>query len=236
MPSRADCGACHDDVNFETGENHSGGIQQFDDFLCNRCHRDIEVVEFDNTVPGAHVIPYNSSVNPNLSLAITDVQSMTAGSKPSVRFSVSDDSGPVDITTLERTRMVIAGPTSDYSQLLDDNSRFTVQGSGATGTLTENAVGDYTYEPPDGFTIPVEASGTWSVGMESRTNRIDAGPDSVRFGANNPIVHIDLADGTLGGGQPVARRVVATNAKCDGDRGSHRQIPNRVCQSVDRLG
>src|SRR6202041_1754653 len=35
-PTRAACGACHDDVNFATGVNHPGG-PQFDDNLCGTC-------------------------------------------------------------------------------------------------------------------------------------------------------------------------------------------------------
>jgi OmcA/MtrC family decaheme c-type cytochrome len=36
-PSRAACGSCHDDVNFETGENHDGGPYA-DDASCTTCH------------------------------------------------------------------------------------------------------------------------------------------------------------------------------------------------------
>ena len=45
----------------------------------------VQVAEFDNSVPGAHVVPYSSSVNPNLTFAITDVQSMTPGTAPESR-------------------------------------------------------------------------------------------------------------------------------------------------------
>lgn len=212
-PSRSACGSCHDDVNFETGENHGGGIQQFDDTLCGRCHRDVIVEEFDNTVPGAHTVPYSSSFNPNLTLAITDVQNMTPGTQPSVSFTITDDSGPVDITTLSSISMLFAGPTTDYFQDLDDN-RSSVAGVG----LVENAVGDYTYTP-DAYVIPVDATETWSVGMEARTDNIPVGApgdtEDIRFGANNPVVDIDLAAGNLGGGAPVARRDVVDEVACD---------------------
>ena len=36
-PTRRACGACHSDVNFETGVNHAGGIQTSDS-LCKACH------------------------------------------------------------------------------------------------------------------------------------------------------------------------------------------------------
>src|SRR5690606_37463400 len=105
-PSRSACSGCHDDVNFETGENHAEGLQQFDDSLCNRCHREEMVLEFDRTVPGAHVIPYESSANPRLELAIIDVENMTPGAQPSIRFTVTDDAGPVDIATLDRVALL----------------------------------------------------------------------------------------------------------------------------------
>jgi len=213
MPSRQACGSCHDDVDFETGSNHQG-VQQFDDFFCNRCHRPDAIVEFDRTVPGAHVIPYQSSVNPALRLAITGVTNLTAGAQPTVDFTLSDRSGPVDITTLDRVAIVFAGPTSDYSQLLAAGNNLTIRGGGATAGLVANAVGDYSYTPA-GYALSVDASGTWSVGMEARTAATAAGDESIRFGANNPVVHVDTSDGTLGGGTPLPRREVADSAKCD---------------------
>jgi OmcA/MtrC family decaheme c-type cytochrome len=213
-PSRQACGSCHDDVNFQTGQGHSDGIQQFDDTLCTRCHRDALVVEFDNTVPGAHTIPIQSTVNPGLALAITGVENMTPGNQPRVRFTIADEAGPVAIATLNRVGIVFGGPATDYSQLVSQSHIFTVQGSGATPGLTTNATGDYTYAPA-GYEIPDNATGTWSVGLEARTNDLPAGEGTARFPANNPIAHVDLAAGTLGGGAPAARRIVVTNEKCD---------------------
>ena len=218
QPTRAACGGCHDDVDFETGENHGDGIQQFDDFFCSRCHRETRVLDFDNSVPGAHVTPYESSVNPHLTLEIMAVENMTPGQQPQVRFTVRDDSGAVDIATLNRAAIVFAGPTTDYSQLISVSHRFTIQGGGAGGTLTVHDVGDYTYAP-DGYVVPVDTEGTWSVGLEARTEPIEAGAEDVEFGANNPVVHVDTTDGTLGGGSPVPRREVVTDATCDGCHG-----------------
>jgi OmcA/MtrC family decaheme c-type cytochrome len=213
-PSRAACGSCHDDVNFETGQGHSDGIQQFDDTLCSNCHRDTIVVEFDNTVPGAHTIPIKSSVNPNLMLTITGVEDMTPDEQPEVRFTIADKAGPVDITTLNRVGISFAGPTTDYSQLISEGHVFTIHGGGATPGLTANAVGDYTYAP-SGYEIPDDATGTWSVGLEARTNDLPAGEGTARFPANNAIAHVDVAAGTLGAGSPAPRRTVVTDEKCN---------------------
>jgi OmcA/MtrC family decaheme c-type cytochrome len=211
-PSRAACGSCHDNVDFATGANHSGGIPQTSDRDCQQCHRETLVEEFDRSVPGSHVVPYESSVNPQLELTITEVTAMTPGSQPSVRFTIADKSGPVDVTSLDRVAVVVGGPTSDFRQF----ASLTIQGFGSIGDLTVHDVGDYTFTPA-GYTVPVEAEGTWSVGMEARTVGIVVKPggEEVEFGANNPVVSIDVVDGTLGGGSPVARREVIEESRCN---------------------
>src|SRR5579862_3015003 len=59
-PTRAACGACHDDVNFATGKNHPGG-PQFDDNQCHNCHIPQGEIDFDASIMGAHVAPTSSS-------------------------------------------------------------------------------------------------------------------------------------------------------------------------------
>jgi len=233
-PSRAACIGCHDDVDFETGENHFDGLALPDDTFCSTCHRGSITLplnpEFDKSVPGAHVVPYESSKNPQLRLTIAGVQGMTAGGQPKVRFTIADKAGPVAIADLDRVAILFAGPTGDYTQLISVSHRFNIQGSGAKGTLTTNAVGDYTYAP-DGYTIPAGSVGTWSVALEARTKAIQAGPQSIRFGANNPIANVDLQSGTLGGGAPVERRTIVDEAKCDrchGDLRIHGNLRTEV--------
>src|SRR5690606_6425980 len=53
------------------------------------------------------------------------------------------------------------------------------------------------------------------VGMEGRTMAFDVNGSSIRFGASNPVVHVDTADGTLGGGNPEPRRQIVDEAKCN---------------------
>ncbi len=212
-PSRTGCGSCHDEVNFETGDNHAG-ISQADDRGCVNCHPAEEGASFDLSVTGVHTNPYKSASNPELTLAIVDVQNMVAAGQPSIRFTISDTSGPVDIDTLDRVAIVFAGPTTDYTQLISTDNRFTIQGFGANGTLVANGIGDYTYEP-DGYTIPMDAMETWSVGMEARTRDIVVRGETVVFGANNPVVHVDLTSGVLGQGNPRARRTVVSMDNCN---------------------
>ena len=50
-PSRNACGACHDNVNFATGENHVN-LPQPTDNQCANCHRPQGEVEFDASIKG----------------------------------------------------------------------------------------------------------------------------------------------------------------------------------------
>ena len=90
-PTRAACGACHDDVNFATGVNHAGG-PQFDDNLCATCHIPQGEIDFDASIKGAHVAPTASSLLSGLVVNITKVANGTAGSLPVVSFTVQDSS------------------------------------------------------------------------------------------------------------------------------------------------
>lgn len=38
VPNREACGSCHDDVNFDTGENHGSGGVQLTNTFCSNCH------------------------------------------------------------------------------------------------------------------------------------------------------------------------------------------------------
>ena len=223
-PIRTNCGSCHDDIDWVTGAGHAAGPQLTDN-SCAACHQSVMGTEFDRSVPGAHVVPYNSSLNPNLTFVITDVTNMVPGGQPTVTFSIVDDAGPVDITTLDRVAMVFAGPTSDYTQLHSQDHLFTLQGFGSTGTLLDLGGGNYSYAPLRGdtspYTIPPSADGTWSVGMESRTANISVNGGDIKFGANNPVVYIDLLNGNLGLGAPEPRRMVVPEAHCSA---SHKDV------------
>ena len=57
VPYAKACGACHDDVNFQTGENHGSGIFATDD-QCMTCHGPTSTIDNGNLRPEiAHQIP-----------------------------------------------------------------------------------------------------------------------------------------------------------------------------------
>ena len=73
-PNRAACGACHDDVDFDTGEGHgSSDIPVSDDNPCSGCHRPDSGNEFDRSIRGAHTVEYKSQQLPGVIVEIIDI-------------------------------------------------------------------------------------------------------------------------------------------------------------------
>jgi len=215
-PLRAACGACHDDVNFATGANHPGGIQN-DDAQCANCHIPQGEMDFDASILGAHVVPAESSLLSGLHVAITGVANGTAGSAPVVTFTVLDrNKNAVPLSQLSSISITMAGPTTDYG--------YTIFGSntGTPGYVTESASGapcstsgTCTYK----FTniVPAKATGTYAVGIEAR--RSETVPElvggatvqtAIQYGAANPVSYFSVD------GSPVAtRRQVVALSNCN---------------------
>jgi len=218
-PSRAACGACHDDVNFATGANHAGGPQASDN-LCTTCHIPQGELEFDASIKGGHTIPVDSASKPGIVINLLKVVNGGAGQKPTVTFTVRDFSGagiPMSVmaTSPNRISLNMAGPTSDYG--------YTNFGSDVTthGYVTENPVSTAQCSP-DGtcsytFThaVPAKATGTYAIGVEARRGlTILPGTtvqQSVNYGAPNKVIYFSV-DAT-----PVQkRRQVVDISKCNG--------------------
>jgi OmcA/MtrC family decaheme c-type cytochrome len=221
-PTRAACGACHDNVNFATGANHPGGFQP-DDTQCATCHVPQDEEIFDASIMGAHVVPTDTAAlypqNPDtqiagLSLAITGVTNTSAGQNPTVAFTLQDDKGiNIPLSQASTLQFTMAGPTTDYG--------YTTFGTATTpGYVTESALkascsssGACTYT----FTnaIPAAATGTYSIGGEARMTVMvypgTTSSQSVSVGANpNPVVNFSVD------GSPVApRRTVVALANCN---------------------
>jgi OmcA/MtrC family decaheme c-type cytochrome len=223
-PTRAACGACHDDVNFASGANHPGGFQT-DDTQCMNCHVPQGELPFDASIMGAHVVPTDTPAtypqNPNtllagINLAIASVTNTSAGQTPTVNFTLQDDKGNnISLSSTTSLSFTMAGPTSDYG--------YTSFGSGTTNTpgyVTEsvtaatancsNGACAYTFTHP----IPAGSTGTYSIGGESRTTvTLLAGTTSqqnVTLGAKNPVVNFSVD------GSPVAaRRTVVALSNCN---------------------
>ena len=109
---RRSCGSCHDNVNFATGENHVN-LPQLNDNQCKNCHAAEATMDFDASIPGAHVVPNQSASLPGLVTKIMKRDGATPGNSPTVTFTVTDNAGnPVDISKITQFRLVLAGPNT----------------------------------------------------------------------------------------------------------------------------
>jgi OmcA/MtrC family decaheme c-type cytochrome len=205
-PTRAACGSCHDNVNFDTGLNHLN-LAQPNDKQCKGCHSSGTGGEFDASIPGAHTIPNNSASCPGVVMQILNVENAKAGSAPTVTFQVTDKAGvPVDISKLTRLRVTLAGPNTDY-------------GVGATGvrvsedpTKTPGSNGVYTYTMA--AKIPAGAAGSYTMTLEgTNTVTLMAGTMKQTTGSDNakPVQYYFSVDNS----PVVARRQVVSTEKCN---------------------
>ncbi len=206
-PSRAVCGSCHDDVNFDTGKGHSAAnLAMLDDNQCKNCHMSVASREFDASIPGAHTIPSHSVELTGLVTTVLGVTNATPGNAPVVNFQVTDKSGvPVDISKLTTMRVVLGGPNTDY-------------GTGPAGirvsedpTKTPGSNGVYTYTMTN--KIPAGATGSYTVSLEAQsTQTIAAGTTNSTSATNNahPVEYYLSVDGS----PVVPRRQVVASQKC----------------------
>ena len=159
-PTAAACGACHDDVNFQTGKNHPGGPQPNDD-LCSICHIPQGELPLDASILGAHTIPlWTPGVTPGVVFQLTNVTGGTAGKSPTVTFSIKDYSGnAIAASSMNSLSLVMAGPTSEYQATISESA------TGAAATSTAGTF-TYTFKTP----VPANATGTWAIGIEGYRN------------------------------------------------------------------
>jgi OmcA/MtrC family decaheme c-type cytochrome len=201
-PAQAACGACHDNINWTTGENHPAGVQP--DSACASCHQPVGDREWDASVEGAHTVPYESTQLKGLNAEIVSVTNTAPGEHPVVKFKLTETDGTVLPPTpfAANLNVLMGGPTTDYAinpyRERADGAAF--DGTTATYTMT-NA-------------IPADATGTWAFSIEARrTVNLDPHPnDQTTFteGAMNPVFY-----SAVDGGVPEPRRTVVDLANCN---------------------
>ena len=239
-PSRAACGACHDDVNFATGKNHAGGVQP-DDNLCANCHIAKGELPFDASILGAHVVendtPLTYPQNPDTAITsivikITGVSGM-AGEKPVVAYTVKDTNGkPIGLNdpTLEDIQFTMAGPTTDYGYTSFGSDVTTpgyVSEDGTKGKCDSSGNCTYTFQ----HAIPANATGTFAMGVESeRLENVLTGfhgTQQIESGTPNSIFYF-----SVDGSAVQQRRAVVAETNCNGCHtnlvlhGNRRNDPN----------
>lgn len=236
-PNRAACGACHDNVNFQTGENHVN-LPQISDNQCSTCHIAQGELEFDASIKGAHTVDTRSATLPGVVVELVKVDKGTAGQKPTVTFTLKDKSGaPIPLTQMvggqNRLALVMAGPTRDYGYTSfgsDVTTAGYVSEDATKGSCGPDGTCTYTFQ----HAVPADAKGTFSIGVEARRGAtLMAGTKqelSTEYGAINKVINFSV-DGT-----PVqARRQVVSINKCNQCHGflsMHGENRNQIEQCV----
>ncbi len=217
-PNAAACGACHDNVNFATGQNHAGG-PQIDNSQCANCHQPQGQLPFDASITGAHYVPEDVPDSPKIVAAISGVSNGTAGNAPTVTFTLKDGTGnPIPMSTFASggsLRLTMAGPTSDYG--------YTSFGSDVTtpGYVQESLTASNTSCASDGtctYTfkhgVPAGATGTYAVAMEARLSAtLLPGTTSAvtyNYSAINPVYYF-----SVDGSDVMPRREVVNISNCN---------------------
>jgi len=203
VPSRRACGACHDDVNFETGQGHSdSNLPMNSDAACSGCHPPSGDVAFGKSIEDAHEIPWKADDFPKWFAKILDVSNVAPGATPTVTFSLYKQVGAateaVNLADVNRLRVVFAGPTEDYVQEFSN----TID----KGALVDMGGGTYTQQLS--LAIPADAVGTYGFALESRGNGLPEFDDE-RPSVQNPIVYKAVT------GNIAPRREVVDIDKCN---------------------
>lgn len=213
-PARAACGACHDNVNFATGEGHRGGPQATDT-QCAICHQPQGEIEFDASIKGAHTVPADSTSLSGLVFQLQKVENGAAGQQPTVTFFLKDKTdAPVLTNQLDSLSLIMAGPSSDYG--------YTSFGSDVRtpGYVSENVLSSaqcgsdglctYTFN----HAVPAGSTGSFSIGIEGRRTEIllpgTSREMSVQYGGDNKVIHF-----AVDGSATQARREVVQTANCN---------------------
>ena len=144
VPTRKNCGSCHDTVNFATGDNHGNATAGFvgpltDDSQCTVCHgvdsglgggiqtvhnpvpEPQDVSEYDVTIsmtPPANGEYYVAGETPVVSVTLAD----GAGPVPGTLYTADQDTTGVAGGGLASASLYVYGPRSDAVPVLTTNS------------------------------------------------------------------------------------------------------------------
>ena len=225
-PSRAVCGSCHANIDFENGVGH---FPQTNDDMCATCHVPYTGTEYDASVTGAHTVEYKSKQLPGVLLEFVSVVDTGPQMRPTVTFNVSDKFGPVNPNTMGRLRFSLSGPNDDFDFYVQEDALGKARAAGTSWTYT--------------FTtkLPADASGSFTVGAEGRTPETleTAGPETISHNdqMQNPTLAFAVTDD-----EADARRLVVDDAKCENCHsnlslhGENRHDANTYCQTCHMPG
>lgn len=206
-PSRAVCGSCHDNVNFQTGVGHGPGLPQTDDKMCTACHQP-DGEEFGIAITGAHTIPLKSKKLKGLIADIVEIKDAAPGLRPTVRFNIKENDGTiVDPTKFSVSPASLAinmgGPVAEYNHNIRES---------AVTAVKDGEAFAYTFTKP----IPETVTGSYAFSIEvRRTITVVDNPEgtadvTVVEGATNPVKIVGL-----GTAKATPRRAIVDEKKCN---------------------
>jgi OmcA/MtrC family decaheme c-type cytochrome len=224
-PSRAVCGSCHSDLDFESGEEHPA---QTDDTRCGNCHRP-DGDEFGRSIRGAHTVAYKSDQLGGIIIDVKGFEFAFQGGNVRVTFSIRDKNGPLDPNSLNRLLFTIAGPNEDFEYYNQESL------VGSSNLKPSGANWTYRFANP----LPKDAEGSYSLGIEGRIPAVLNEGEDNQFTVNdqmqNFIVPFAIGDASL-----MARRMVVDDQKCESCHsnlslhGENRHNATEYCQTCHR--
>ncbi len=206
-PSRAACGACHDNVNFATGEGHSeANLVMEDDSVCHLCHRPDTGNEYDRSVRGAHTVNYKSNQLGGVLVQIDKVRNTGPGQRPVVEFWLSDKNGLLDPSDLGRLLFSLSGPNEDFDFYEQEDAL-------VPNSISGIGPGKWAYQFVN--PIPANAYGSWSVGVEGRINGVVINAGTAKEFTMNDQMQNFVKPIAVTDDEAVARREIVSDAKCE---------------------
>jgi len=244
VPTMEACGACHDNVNFATGANHSSGIVA-NDTQCTTCHGPTSGLDNGQLqVVAAHVIP-EMVFQTQISYNIIKASNTLPGQTPVIQFSVTDPTNgnkPWNVLTDEpfarctgaavaNLSLAVAWSTTDYTNV----------GSGVTSEAAEpinlpiscaavpptaNADGSFTVV--SATAIPATIKGSAGILFEGHpAHDFNDGNGPQEIPVPNAVSYAPITDAVV-----VPRREVASVANCNV---CHQQLNGHGNNRVDSV-
>jgi len=228
VPTMAACGACHDNVNFATGANHSTNIVA-NDTQCTTCHGPTSNIDNGQLqVVAAHVIP-EVAFQSTLQYNIIKATNTGPGQNPVIQFSVTNPSNgnkPYNVLTDDpfthcadpsatpNLSIAVAWSTTDYTNV----------GSGVTSEVAQpinlpvvctspapTANGDGTFTVSSPAAIPANIKGSAGLLFQGHAvHDFSDGRGTQEIPVPNVVAYAPVTDATA-----KARREVAPVANCN---------------------
>jgi OmcA/MtrC family decaheme c-type cytochrome len=192
-PSRAVCGSCHSNIDFENGVGH---FAQDNDDNCGNCHKPGLGQEFDRSVRGAHLALYKSAQFPGALFQFVDITNTGPGQKPTVSFKLNSKAGLLDANGMNRLRLAITGPNEDFDYYNQES---------VSNAVLNGDVWSYTFSNA----IPADAEGSYTVSVEGRADA------TVNGATERDVIEASMMAFAVTDDAAKARRMVIDDYNCE---------------------